>query len=123
MPQSLARRGRRQLPSSQFLGRRARLEPLEDRTLLSINVTQYRYDGVSSGSNPNETSLTPDNVVAGNFTKIYNTVVDGQVLRPAAGDVGFEYYDSRHNQRPEPRLHCSGFSRRTQCGIRGHGER
>ena len=55
-------------------------EGLEERTLLSINVTLYRYDAVGSGADPNETVLTPANVVAGSFGKQFTTAVDGQVL-------------------------------------------
>ena len=60
--------------------RRIFFQPLEERTLLSINVTLYRYDAASSGVDPNETVLTPANVVAGSFGKQFTTAVDGQVL-------------------------------------------
>ena len=70
---------RRGQPQSRL--RRATFEALEQRTLLSISVTQYRYDYFSSGLNPNETILTPANVSAANsFGKLYTTAVDGQVL-------------------------------------------
>jgi autotransporter-associated beta strand protein len=55
-------------------------QKLEDRTLLSINVTEYRYDTSSSGVDANETVLTPANVTAGSFGKQFTAAVDGQVL-------------------------------------------
>ncbi len=60
--------------------RRTSFERLEERTLLSINVTLYRYDAASSGLNASETVLTPANVYAGSFGKQFTTAVDGQVL-------------------------------------------
>jgi hypothetical protein len=60
--------------------RSLRFEHLEDRRLLSVNGTQYRYDIGSSGLNSNETVLTPANVTAGSFGKQFSITVDGQVL-------------------------------------------
>jgi len=60
--------------------RHAWFERLEERRLLSINVTLYRYDAASSGVDATETVLTPANVVAGSFGKQFTTPVDGQVL-------------------------------------------
>ena len=60
--------------------RRIFFQPLEERRLLSVNVTLYRYDTSSSGVDANETVLTPANVVAGSFGKQFTTPVDGQVL-------------------------------------------
>ncbi|MGO9113898.1 MAG: fibronectin type III domain-containing protein [Thermoguttaceae bacterium] len=60
--------------------RRASFEQLEERALLSINVTLYRYDAASSGLDASETVLTPANVYAGSFGKQFTTAVDGQVL-------------------------------------------
>ena len=74
---------RRQIRSSHSQRRNAQsrvasFEPLEERRLLSTNVTLYRYDAVSSGLNPNETVLTPANVVSGSFGKQFTTSVNGQ---------------------------------------------
>ncbi len=55
------------------------IEALEDRCLLSISVSQYRYDNNDSGVNSNETQLTPADVTAGNFDKQFSTTLDGQV--------------------------------------------
>jgi hypothetical protein len=58
---------------------RPRLEELEDRRLPSVNVLTYHNDNSSTGQNLNETALTPSNVNAGSFGKLFTTPLDGQV--------------------------------------------
>ena len=43
------------------------------------SVLSYHYDASSSGVNPNETILTPSNLTVNTFSKLYSTVLDGQV--------------------------------------------
>jgi fibronectin type 3 domain-containing protein len=65
----------------------ARLEQLEVRLVLSTNVTAYHQASpvanpastIGAGVNSNETLLTPANVNATNFGKLFATTVDGQV--------------------------------------------
>ena len=90
--------------------RHALFECLEERRLLSINVTLYRYDAVGSGVDPNETVLTPANVVASSFGKQFTTTVDGQVLAQPL-------YMSGVNITAGP------YARHAQRGFRGHRER
>jgi hypothetical protein len=58
---------------------RPRLEELENRLLPSVNVLTYHNDNSSTGQNLNETVLTPSNVNAGSFGKLFTTPLDGQV--------------------------------------------
>ena len=74
------RRKRPKHPERNPLYHHPSFEQLEDRRMLSINATQYRYDAVSSGLNASEVALTPANVVAGTFAKQFTRAVDGQVL-------------------------------------------
>ncbi len=55
------------------------LEELEMRLAPSVNVLTYHDDIASTGLNAAETQLTPANVTAGSFGKLYSTAVDGQV--------------------------------------------
>ena len=59
--------------------RRTPIEPLEKRTLLSGNITQFHYDPSSTGQNLSETVLTPTNVNATDFGRQFITQLDGQV--------------------------------------------
>ena len=59
--------------------RRSLYEMLEARQLLSASVTSFHYDQSSSGSNPNETVLTPTTVNPTDFGKLATTPLDGQV--------------------------------------------
>ena len=63
-------------------GRAAALvaESLEARCLLSTTVTSYHYDGALDGLDSTETSLTPANVNAGSFGKLFSSPVDGDVF-------------------------------------------
>ena len=62
------------------LNRRATAaECLEQRWLLSIDVLTYHNDNASTGRNLNETILTPDNVNAQTFGKVFTANLDGNV--------------------------------------------
>ena len=56
-----------------------RVESLEERRLLSVNVTTARYDLARDAANTSETILTPSNVNPGSFGKIASMTVDAQV--------------------------------------------
>jgi uncharacterized repeat protein (TIGR01451 family) len=58
--------------------RRLQLEPLESRSLLSVNVLTYHYDNASIGQNLGETYLTPSNVNVNTFGKLFSATTDGQ---------------------------------------------
>jgi hypothetical protein len=45
----------------------------------NVDVLTYHYDGLLSGNNPQETSLTPSNVHATNFGQLFSQPVDGQI--------------------------------------------
>src|SRR5438094_8466713 len=65
-----------------------RLEELESRLAPSTNVLTFHNDIASTGSNPNETQLTPANVKVGSFQKLFVTTVDGQVYAEPLVDTG-----------------------------------
>jgi hypothetical protein len=71
------RRGRPARPRQRL--RSAVCEALEQRRLLSVDVTTYHNDAGSTGANLNETTLTPTNVNSATFGKLYSTSVDGQI--------------------------------------------
>jgi hypothetical protein len=56
-----------------------RLEALEMRLAPSANVLTYHNDNFSTGRNLSETALTPADVNAASFGKLFRTTVDGQV--------------------------------------------
>jgi hypothetical protein len=58
---------------------RAAIEGLEARRLLSANVLSYHQDAASTGQDLTETLLTPSNVNATDFGRIFDTTLDGQV--------------------------------------------
>jgi hypothetical protein len=68
---------------SVFYKRRSRLqraiEALEPRVLMSAEVLQYHNDVRSTGQQLAETVLTPANVNASNFGKLFTATLDGQV--------------------------------------------
>src|SRR5262249_20031382 len=55
------------------------VEQLENRLAPSTSVLSYHNDSFSTGQNLNETILTPGNVNASTFGKLFTTPVDGQV--------------------------------------------
>jgi autotransporter-associated beta strand protein len=59
--------------------RALRFEPLEQRRLLSVNVTTARYDLARDAANTSETVLTPSNVNTSTFGKVASVTVDAQV--------------------------------------------
>ena len=59
-------------------GSNCRVEPLESRTLLSVDVLTYHYNNARTGANTAETTLTPANVST-NFGKLFSLPVDGYV--------------------------------------------
>src|SRR5262249_40306948 len=56
----------------------SRWQQLKDR-LTGVNVLTYHNDGALTGLNPNEDTLTPDNVNANNFGQLFSFLVDGYV--------------------------------------------
>ena len=44
-----------------------------------VNVTTYHYDVARTGQNTHETILTPQNVNAATFGKLFSVAVDGDV--------------------------------------------
>ncbi|MDP9176002.1 MAG: carbohydrate-binding protein [Planctomycetota bacterium] len=71
------RRLRHTIPRGQKAIRRAVLEVLEARHLLSTSVLTYHNDLVHDGVNSTETALSPANVKPGSFGKLYTTPLDG----------------------------------------------
>jgi autotransporter-associated beta strand protein len=59
--------------------RKLRVEGLELRRLLSVDVLTWHNDLTRDGLNSNEVSLTPANVNAGTFGELLSYPVDGQV--------------------------------------------
>src|ERR1700738_2220480 len=56
------------------------VERLETRLApANVDVLSYHYDALLSGNNAPETILTPDNVNATNFGKLFTQPVDGQI--------------------------------------------
>ncbi len=56
-----------------------RVELLEPRLIPSVSLLTYHNDAASTGQNLAETLLTPANVNATTFGKLFTTTVDGQV--------------------------------------------
>jgi hypothetical protein len=48
-----------------------------------VPVTTWHYDNMRSGANPNETILTPQNVISKEFGKLFTQPVDGLVIGQA----------------------------------------
>ncbi|HVX14394.1 MAG TPA: DUF4214 domain-containing protein [Pirellulales bacterium] len=74
-----------------------RLESLERRNLLSADVLSYRYNASGDGVNSQETTLTPTNVNVGDFGKIADTPVDGQVYAQPLYVAGVNIDGGVHN--------------------------
>ncbi len=64
---------------SRKLARHRTAEWLEPRTLLSVNVLTWHNDLTRQGQNTAEAVLTPSNVNAGSFGKLFSYPVQGQV--------------------------------------------
>src|SRR5579872_483477 len=64
------------------------IEALESRVLLSVNITSYDNANIAAGLNPQETTLTPQNVNAGSFGRQYSVAVDGQVYAEPLVETG-----------------------------------
>lgn len=58
---------------------RREIELLEERELLTTNITNYHVDQTSTGQNLTETILTPSNVNVNQFGKLATVPLDGQV--------------------------------------------
>ena len=50
---------------------RAAIEPLESRLLMSVNVLVHHGDAANDGANLSESVLTPSNVNASDFGKLF----------------------------------------------------
>jgi hypothetical protein len=88
------RRPTRPRPAS----RRPALEELERRLAPSATpVLQYHNGLASTGQNLGETALTPDNVNAASFGKLFATAVDGQVYAQPLFVPGLTVGGSAHN--------------------------
>src|SRR3954470_14886767 len=59
-------------PRIQSIVQRAAMEALESRLLMASDLLQYHNDARSTGQNLTETVLTPSNVNATNFGKLFN---------------------------------------------------
>jgi hypothetical protein len=73
-------KSRRRYQNPRFFAKvRLWLEELETRALPSVSVLTYHNDNASTGQNLGETILTPANLNATNFGKLFTTMVDGNV--------------------------------------------
>ncbi|HWE02877.1 MAG TPA: fibronectin type III domain-containing protein [Tepidisphaeraceae bacterium] len=64
------------------------VEQLESRVLLSSSVLSFRNDGAQSGVDSTEIQLTPANVKAGSFGKLFSVAVDGAEFGQPLIDAG-----------------------------------
>ncbi len=58
----------------------AAVESLEGRRLLSTSVLTYHDNGMRTGLNATETTLTPANVSSGQFGKVFSETLDGNTF-------------------------------------------
>ncbi|KAA6457835.1 hypothetical protein DYQ86_20910 [Acidobacteria bacterium AB60] len=63
----------------------------------SVNVTTWHFDNNRSGLNPSETSLTPTNVTASTFGKLFSYQVDGYVYAQPLIVTNLTIGGAKHN--------------------------
>src|SRR5262249_8737117 len=73
------------------------VEGLETRLTPSVNVTTWHNDNFLSGLNNNEATLTPANVNATNFGKLFSYAVDGYVYAQPLYVSGLSIAGGTHN--------------------------
>jgi fibronectin type 3 domain-containing protein len=81
------------------------LEQLESRVLPSVDITSFRNSNVLPGVNQNEVQLTPANVNAAKFGKLYTVAVDGQVYAEPLVETGVLISDGPNTKPGKAGVH------------------